>query len=142
MIIIILLLFVIALPVLLNIVAAALGLSWLYNFISTYGKYIVLSCILLAIVLILLYLNNNKEKIKWNYFKNKSEKLCTKIIKKQFDNNPTITSRQLFDEIVKHWVPLASKLYPNSKPKDLGIKLEITPTGIEKRINSSILKRD
>lgn len=140
MIIIIVLLFIIALPTLLNIVASALGLFWLYDFMSNYGKYILFSCILLSISLATLYLYKNKEIIKWKYFKNKSERICHKIIKQQLNNDPTISSRQVFDEIVKLWVPLAKKLYPNSKPKDLGIKLEITPKGIEEKINNSMFK--
>ncbi|MGJ0848456.1 hypothetical protein ACR77J_17335 [Tissierella praeacuta] len=140
MIIVIILLFIIALPTLLNVIASALGLFWLYDFISNYGKHILFSCILLSISLAALYLYKNKEIIKWKYFKNKSEQICHKVIKQQFNNDPAVNPRQVFDEIVKLWVPLVKKLYPNSKPKDIAIKLGITPKGIEVKINSYILK--
>ena len=55
MIIVIILLFIIALPTLLNVIASALGLFWLYDFISNYGKHILFSCILLSISLAALY---------------------------------------------------------------------------------------
>lgn len=136
---IVVLLFIIALPNILNILATALGLTWLYSFISKYGKYILVSCIAIAIIILFLYIYKNKEKIKWNYFKRKTEQISHKIIKKEFNNNPAVTSRHVFDEIIKVWVPLVKKMYPNSTPKELGIKLGITPKGIQEKMDCTVL---
>lgn len=126
-ILIVILLLIIALPSILNI----LGITWFISKILSYKYYLL--TITFSIIAIYFYINKNK--FKWYYFSKKTERIVSRTIEHEFYKNPSIASREVFDLIVKQWVPISNKLYPHISPKDLGIRLKVTPKGIEDRIN-------
>lgn len=86
------------------------------------------------LILITVYIYKNFNQLKWKYFSTKSEKIVINTIKTEFHKDPSLNPRDIFDLIVKKWVPISKKIYPDVKPKDLGVKLKITPDGIAERM--------
>jgi len=133
--IIIILLFIIALPTIANILGAVLGLWVIVDFIVKY-KYLILlgAAAIGGIYAFDLHNKANSEPRKWNTFQSKTMIIVRDAIDREFAANPLVTPRHIFDEVVKEWVPLAKKFYPDIKPRELGERLDVTPSGIQQRM--------